>query len=300
MIEKSMVNSQWLEDRGMTGLKPEDIWEAYEGDNYQCVDTGAESDICYIFFSSNGLYYPDEKEVFDREIIHKDRYEWKWMVLHSDIPKKAGRIIYVRDVFKDWYSRGISSKVNTIEKTLDLLRNLTQGYQVITVGSSAGGYMAVLAAVRLQALWCINFSGQYRVHTAVQKEYQDLYRIIKSYSGQIFYFVPIYSKQDLEQYEYIKDITCIRSFFFKGKKHADTMLTGNISYVIGRNKEELFLLYQEYRDKKIGKIRFLFHTVPLSGIVRIVPKEMQGFLQRRFRKYFKNVFLKIALCRQNV
>lgn len=270
----------------MTGLKPADIWEAYEGDNYQCIDTGAESDICYIFFSSNGLYYPDEKEVFDREIMYKDRYEWKWMVSHSGISQKAGRVIYVRDVFKDWYSQGINSKVNTIEKTLDLLRSLTKGYQIITVGSSAGGYMAVLAAVRLGAIWCINFSGQYKVNSNVSEEYQDLSGMLKDYSGQIFYFVPICSKQDLEQYEYVKDISCIRTFSFNGKKHADTMLTGNMSYIIDKNEEELLVLYKKYSGKRIGKIGFLFHTVPMSGIVRIVPKEMQGFVQRRYGNYF--------------
>ena len=49
-----------------------DIWDsqneivlkAYEKDNYQCVYTGVKSNICYIFFSSNGVYYPDTGEVF--------------------------------------------------------------------------------------------------------------------------------------------------------------------------------------------------------------------------------------------
>ena len=265
----------------MTGLKPEDVWEAYEGDNYQCIDTGTESDICYIFFSSNGLYFPDEKEVFEREIIQKNRYEWKWVVNHSGIPKKAGRILYVRDVFKDWYSMGISKVVNTLDKTLDLLKSLTEGYKIVTVGSSAGGYMAVLAAVRLQADWCINLSGQYRVRTNVQEEYRDLSAILQDYRGIIFYFVPIRSGQDLEQYETVKNITGIKSFLFTGKKHADTMLTGNMLYVIDKDIDELMLLYSHYEGREIDKIRFLLYTVPLTGIMRIAPKEIMGFVKRR-------------------
>lgn len=265
----------------MTGLKPEDVWEAYEGDNYQCIDTGAESDICYIFFSSNGLYFPDEKEVFEREVIQKDRYEWKWVVNHSGIPEKAGRVIYVRDVFKDWYSMGISRAVNTIDKTLDLLKGLTEGYRIVTIGSSAGGYMAVLAAVRLQAAWCINFSGQYKVNTAVQREYQDLSQILKDYDGTVFYFVPVRSQQDLEQYEFVKDMACVKFFLFTGKKHADTMLTGNMLYVIDKDIDGLMLLYRHYEGREIDKIRFLLYTVPLSGIMRIAPKEIMGFVKRR-------------------
>lgn len=271
----------------MTGLKAEDVWEAYKGDNYQCIDTGTESDICYIFFSSNGLYYPDEKEVFEREIICKNRFEWKWVVKHSDILKKAGRIIYVRDIFKDWYSLGINEEINTIDKTLELLRDLTEGYRIVTIGSSAGGYMAVLAAVRLQALWCINFSGQYRVDTTVQKEYQDLSGMIGSYKGQIFYFVPICSQQDLEQYELIKGLSCIKTFCFTGRKHADTMLTGNMAYVIDKDQEELLRLYKHYVGRKIGKVGFLFYSVPISGIIRIVPKEIKGFIERRIKRYSK-------------
>lgn len=268
----------------MTGLKSEDVWEVYEGENYQCIDTGTASDLCYVFFSSNGLYFPDEKEVFERVIMHGDRYEWKWVAGQAGISRKAGRIIYIRDVFKDWYSLGISKEVNTIDKTVDLLKTLTTGYRVITVGSSAGGYMAVLAAVRLQAAWCINFSGQYKVETHVQQEYRNISEMLKEYVGTIFYFVPMYSEQDLEQYEIVKDLKCVKSFCFAGRKHAETMLTGNMPYVVGQDMEGLFKLYEHYMGREIDKVRFLFYSVPLKGIIRIIPKELKGFISRRIGK----------------
>lgn len=268
----------------MTGLKPEDVWKAYEGKNYQCIDTGTASDICYIFFSSNGLYFPDEKEVFERVIIGRDRYEWKWVAAQADIPGKAGRIIYVRDVFKDWYSLGISKEVNTLDKTLDLLKILTEGYRVVTVGSSAGGYMAVLAAVKLQADWCINFSGQYKIGTDVRQEYRDLSGMLEEYNGMVFYFVPVYSEQDLEQYKLVKDLACIKVFCFTGRKHADTMLTGNMPYVIGQDKGELLRMYEHYAGRKIDKIGFLFYSVPVTGILQMAPKELKGFIHRRIGK----------------
>lgn len=268
----------------MTGLKPEDVQAAYEGKNYQCIDTGTESDLCYIFFSSNGLYFPDEKEVFDRVVTRGDRYEWKWVAAQAGIPGKAGRIIYVRDVFKDWYSLGISKEVNTLDKTLDLLRVLTEGYRVVTVGSSAGGYMAVFTAVKLQAAWCVNFSGQYKIKADVRQEYRDLSGMLGEYNGMIFYFVPVYSEQDLEQYKLVKDMTCVKIFHFTGRKHADTMLTGNMPYVIGQDKEEMLRMYKHYAGRKIDKIRFLFYSVPVAGILRMAPKELKGFVYRRIGK----------------
>lgn len=265
----------------MTGLKSEDVWEAYEGENYQCIDTGTESGLCYIFFSSNGLYFPDEKEVFERVIRRADRYEWKWVAAKSGISEKAGRVIYVRDVFKDWYSLGISKEVNTLDKTLDLLRKLSEGYKVITVGSSAGGYMAVLAAVRLHAAWCINFSGQYKVRTNVKEEYKDLSVMLRSYDGRVFYYVPIYSEQDQDQYELVKGIECIKGICFKGRKHADTMLVGNMPYIIGRDDKELLLLYEHYKGQQVGKISFLFRTIPMSKVLPVMNKEIKGFIKRR-------------------
>ena len=55
----------------------EQILKVYEKDNYLMYDTGVDSNTCYIFFSSNGLYYPETAEVFQKEIVEKDRYEWK-------------------------------------------------------------------------------------------------------------------------------------------------------------------------------------------------------------------------------
>lgn len=118
----------------MTGLDEKYILDAYGGKNYQYIETGVKSGVCYIFFSSNGLYYPDEENVFREQIIQKDRYEWKWVVKNSKVPVIAERIIYVRDLYKDWYSKGINKEVNTLDKTLDLLKTLTEGYQIVTGG----------------------------------------------------------------------------------------------------------------------------------------------------------------------
>lgn len=273
-------------------VKKFDIWDsqnrtilrAYHKKNYQCIDTDVESDICYIFFSSNGLYYPNTREVFEEQIFQKDRYEWKWVVKNSQVPSKAGRIIYVRDIYKCWYSKGINYEVNTIDKTLELLRSLTKGYQIVTVGSSAGGYMAVLAAVKLNAMFCINFSGQYAISEKLGVPYTDISILLETYKGQVFYFVPAYCKDDKKQYKLIENIACVKTFFFNENKHAATMLAGNMSYVIDKSKKELIRLYEHYNLREIDKFRFLFYTVPFHKIVGILYREMKGFSIRRMRK----------------
>lgn len=269
----------------MTRLDVKYILDAYGGKNFQCIDAGNNSKICYIFFSSNGLYYPDEERVFQEKIIKKDRYEWKWVVQNSKIPVIAGRVIYVRDLFKDWYSKGINKEINTLDKTLDLLKTLTEGYQVVTVGSSAGGYMAVLSAIVLNAAWCINFSGQYIVKTDVEERYRNLTELMKEYKGTIFYYVPAYSEQDILQYNNVKGIECVKEILFKGHKHAETMFSGNMSYIIDRDKQSLDALYEKYRNRSVGKIGFLLYTVPFMAMFKIVKKEVIGFLKRKIGKH---------------
>lgn len=274
-----------------------DIWDsqneivlkAYEKDNYQCVYTGVKSNICYIFFSSNGLYYPDTREVFEEQILKNDRYEWKWVVKNSQILRKAAKIIYMRDIYKEWYSKGINKRANTIEKTLKLLGQLTEGYQIITVGSSAGGYMATLAAIKLKAMFCINFSGQYLISDELDNPYYALPDLLREYKGKVFYFVPAHCENDKVQYKLVEDLECIKAFSFNEDKHAATMLTGNMSYIIDKTEEELLQIYEHYISRQINKFEFLFYTVPIYKTVDILRNELRGVLIRRTGRHYNGV-----------
>lgn len=278
-------------------MKEFDIWspknelvlQAFRGDNYQCVDTGIQSDFCFIFFSSNGLYYPNTKEIFEEQIIKKDRYEWKWVVSHSKLPQYAGRIIYVRDIYKEWYSRGINDKADDIDKTLDLLRKMTEGRRIVTVGSSAGGYMAVLSAVKLGAEYCLNFSGQYCISNELNNPYKDLAEIIRDYKGKIFYFVPAKCEADQREYQHVKGIECIKAFMFNDTKHASTMFAGNMSYIVERSEEELSALFYKNRGEEINKLIFLLQTVPFYAVFHVLWKEIKGFIVRRTRKHWNGI-----------
>lgn len=265
------------------------ILQAYEKDNYYYVDTDVDSDICYIFFSSNGLYFPNTEEVFQSQILEKDRYEWKWVARNSKVYNRASRVIFVRDVYKCWYTRGINSCADTIDKTLGLLKELTKGYRVITVGSSAGGYMAVLSAVKLNAEVCFNFSGQYHISEKLGNPYYDLTGLIKEYKGNIFYFVPAHHETDQKEYLSVRDNSCIKLFLFDDDKHAATMLTGNMCFIIDKEEDALLSHYRKYAGKEIGKIEFLFHTVPLRKSLWVIALEVKGFLIRKLGNHWNGI-----------
>ena len=118
---------------------------------------------CYIFFSSHGLYDDISAEEIRKTLVEKDRYEWRNIANSFKHHKNLGKIIYVRDVFKVFYLYGINNELDSIDKIINKLRELTVGYEITTVGISSGGYMAVIAAMALKAKRSFCFSGQFDI-----------------------------------------------------------------------------------------------------------------------------------------
>lgn len=289
MEKENMLKDDNIEIFDIWDLDNPIIRSVYNEKNYECIDTKVDSNLCYIFFSSNGLYYPNNKKIFEEQIIKKNRYEWKWVAQNSRIFEKAARIIFVRDIYKKWYSNGINSCADTVDKTIEVLRNLTDGLQVVTIGSSAGGYMATLVALKLNASYCINFSGQYRIANNLGNPYYDLQKKLDSYQGYIFYFVPAHSQNDIDQYKLVQKKECVKTFLFNDDKHASTMLTGNMPYIIENSKEELLGLYDRYKAREINKIQFLLYTVPIQKVIGILSHEIKGFIIRKSGKHWNGV-----------
>ncbi|HPF29263.1 MAG TPA: hypothetical protein PLZ77_04050 [Lachnospiraceae bacterium] len=127
------------------------VEEAYQGNNYQIVETGFRTNRCIIFFSGNGLYYPNNQDVFLDVVCKRDRYEWKKVAQNKKIREYFEKIIFVRDIYKQWYIKGTGSNNSSIKAVLDLLKENTENMQLTTCGNSAGGYMATLMGSLLGA-----------------------------------------------------------------------------------------------------------------------------------------------------
>ena len=60
----------------------------YKKKNYKIINNKIFSkDRIFIFFSGNGLYYPNTNEVFKKIIINQDRYEWFGISKNIDCKK---------------------------------------------------------------------------------------------------------------------------------------------------------------------------------------------------------------------
>jgi hypothetical protein len=89
---------------------------------------------CIIYFSSHNIYYPNSEIAFEKQLLGKNRYEW-----YKTRVQNGYKHLFIRDIQKQWYLGGINSFINTPQKLLSFLKEETIGFQVIVLGSSAGG-----------------------------------------------------------------------------------------------------------------------------------------------------------------
>jgi hypothetical protein len=186
-------------------------------ENYKIIETTIKNGKCIVFFSGNGLYFPNTYAELQKT-ISSDRYEWE--KLYS---KHYEKIIFIRDVYKQWYVEGISDVINSIDKLNLFLDKEIEGFSSTFIGSSAGGYAAVLLGDLCNADLIISLSGQFDLidEKKRQKANQILYkskdeRYLKLddlKSKNIVYFYPRYSTYDEPQFKFIrknKNITIIQ------------------------------------------------------------------------------------------
>lgn len=201
-------------------------------DNYIIeYDNDNINDICAIYFSSNFIYYPNNENSFTHSIIENNRFEWT-----KQKNKSAHKHIFLRDIKKQWYLSGINNHINSPDKILKFLLKETTNYKIITIGSSAGGYAAVLFGQLLAAEKTYCFNGQFELLSLLEDsteainplifrhqtdpflfQYYDLIKFIKN-PKSLYYFVSIKSDWDKSQLLHINNVG-INIIYFNTSHH---------------------------------------------------------------------------------
>lgn len=256
-------------------------------DNFYYKKFNSNSHKCLIFFAGNSLYFPDEEEEFKKKIIQENRYEGENISESSRMKAYFGKIIWVRDIYKSWYVTGINRTYDSVEKVCELLKSLTEGYDVYTVGGSAGGYMATICGIKLHAKAVYNLAGQYNLFLGgnIQRELLHVYKADKNRNRYydiadltfgdvpILYFYSGKCAEDIEQAEYVYEKNQKNIFYFcmKEKAHGKAVKGRNLIYILTMDHKKL-IPYSKY-GKQIGKTMFFMKTAGVLPCIRGVCEE---------------------------
>ena len=280
------------------------VIEAFKADNYSIEYTDetnqTESDLCVLYFSSNEIYYPNTTQAFDYSIIQRDKYEWK----RNKFPK-AKKHIFLRDLHKQWYLSGINESLNDPKKVLDFLRSETIGYRVITIGSSAGGYAALLFGSMLECERIYAFNAQLNLKVWMRKsnpytdpilftnrgnldiiQFYDLSNFLTDKTDN-YYFQSCFSKMDIEQFDGISKVAqdFLKIIRFKTFNHGFPFLRINLPYVLAFTPKEL----ANYINKSFHPFFFSIRLIGLLPTVFYLIKAIQDrFLKKKLEHKLKN------------
>jgi hypothetical protein len=253
-----------------------------ENDNFLIeYDDSQDKKYCAIYFCSNNIYYPNTEDSFKSSILDKNKYEW-----YGTRVKYAHKHIFIRDIHKQWYLTGVNGNIDCPEKLFSFLQAETKGYQVVTLGSSAGGFAAVLYGSLLKAQLMLSFNGQFEIQSLLKtstelvnpilfrfnknKQLLDFFNVkyfIKN-AENIFYFYSIGSDIDSRQKEHIPDIK-LNTISFKTSHHGVPFLKCNLPAVLAKSHQELMSLSGKAHSP-------LWFSINMVGI----NKTVKGFLHQ--------------------
>ena len=262
--------------------------QVYKMDNFQIEydDSKKEQNICAVYCSSSGLYFPNTEEEFCKAFIDRDdKFEWKRQRV-----ERAYKHIWIRDITKEFYVRGINSKINSIDKLIDFIKKETEGYSVIFVGSSGGAYIATLLGCVLEAELVYNFSGFFdlnvldedtwplikeREYAVSNAKWYNLCELIRKSNTKVLYFYPNRLEGDRKQAEFVKDIKNVYSFEFISKRHGIPFSDQTLEKVINMDFDMLYKKVKIFKGKRINVLlwnlyfKFLIHEGNTYGKTNI-------------------------------
>lgn len=270
-----------------------------ENDNYviEYDDNASNRNKCAIYFSSHDIYFPNQESSFRFSILEKNHYEWR----NCRIPY-AYKHIFLRDVNKQWYLSGINDKVDSPQKLLEFLKKETEGYDLVTVGSSAGGYAAVLYGSLLAADMVFAFNCQFEIVSLLKestekinplvfrmrseerlRQYYDITKFV--HNTNINYFVSINSTWDNSQLKHIgREMTAVEIIRFSSSHHGMPFPRVALPCVLGMSINELKRLARQTHHPLFFSIKLVGLRKTLLGVYR----QLKSFIVKKYNRTLKS------------
>lgn len=252
-----------------------------------------QKDLCVIYFSSNDIYYPNTAQAFRSSIVNKNKYEWR-----KNLIPVAHKHIFVRDIQKQWYIDGINAEDNSPDKIAGLLQSLTQGFKIYTIGSSAGGFAAMLFGSLLKAKRVYAFNAQLDLNIVIRDSDKITDPLLFKYRApdpkskyfriedfvtpatEYFYFQSCKSKTDVIQFEPFKNKELVNCIRFKTSHHGIPFFKNNLSYILNLPVGTL----KEMAKKEHHPLQFAIKVDGIFKTTYMVSKIVYGRVLKKLKE----------------
>lgn len=265
--------------------------------NYKVVDNPkATGNVCMLFVSSNSIYFPNTEEAVAKSLVEHDRFEWFNLAQLEPLQSAVARLIFIRDVYKQWYISGINEEIDGVDKLASFLKELIDGFSLVIVGNSSGGYLSALLATKLQAERAFSISGQWDIRDQEQKapfvkaeanngyDYINIVDLLSS-NIPIFYLYPARCKWDREQAEIVRTKKNIIHIPFNQEGHGATCYGFNLPWLFMMENNALTKLSENAPEGGWKRISFLFNSMGILKGTRLLANYYVHKLSR-IRKAF--------------
>lgn len=247
-----------------TSLATKLVDSIYDTQENILVRKGKGKGITYIFFSGNGLFFPNTDECFQKTVVENNRYEWTNVA--KSVEKNAEQIIFVRDVYKRWYAKGVSNRLPNVQSLCKYLKELCGTTKIYTVGNSAGAYMAILAGCLIDADYAFAFNPQIDLSFVDENDHPHIVELAKSdpychlqnfeFKTKVLLFYAAKNQADLLHSDLVKSKKNYVFYPFDETLHGKTMLAVNYPTVLNRPEK----IAKIQLKQPISARKFLFLT----------------------------------------
>lgn len=216
----------------------------------------------------------------------KNYYEWENISKHKKLIKTAGKYIFIRDPNAKFYIEGINKNIKTIDDIIAFIKHETVSYELIIIGFSSGGSLAIILGNMLdnvKRVYCFGgiislytFTGAkneyrytdteiFRKHEKdlVYSKWYSLSNALDNTRVPIYYFYGTKSVCDLIQ---IKEIEKTSNFYLipiKSDRHGGDCYGFNYPYLFSMSNKKCNKLVCVSFHKELTKNQISIYTVGL-------------------------------------
>lgn len=212
----------------------------------------------------------------------------------EEIKNSAGKIIFIRDIYKQYYVNGINCEINTIDKLCEFLKKETEGMRIIICGTSSGGYIATILGIYLNAELVFNFGGAWSLEEALRvawednkikssyyflwkkredemyKKWYDITKILENSTVPIMYFYSALNKDDSIQRMFLDQVDSgkIYCFAMKSSAHGYVLFHNCYKKVITSSLDKMINVSEKFENKIISLRKICFYFLDISAAVK--------------------------------